>query len=214
MAEPIAPTPAHFPPPSSSPTPSPPPPPASIVWLNGPRAVGKSTIGYHLFTRLNRTVAKSAYVDLAQISFCHPTPADDPHHHRLKATTLAAMWQNFRTAGAHHLIVTGTIAAAEHLLTYRAALGPSHFALVRLDATAAALTTRLAARATGSGPAIPGDDLRGCTSAELRVATELALHEAASLQASAIDDQALDTTDLSAAEAADALFQTLYVAPR
>jgi hypothetical protein len=123
------------------------------------------------------------------------------------------MWHNFLSSGAHHLVVTGTVATPEHVAPYRKSLHPTGFTLVRLDATPHALTSRLADRAAGSGPSIPGDTLKGCTPSELRDATELALHEAAALQASRIDDLALDTSNLSAAHAANALFQMLYAEP-
>jgi hypothetical protein len=195
---------------SSAPLPLPPSPAQpSIIWLYGPRAVGKSTIGYHLFTRLNRTIAKSAYLDLAQIAFCHPASATDPDHHHLKATTMAAMWDNFRSAGAQHLVITGTVAIPKDLAPYRASLRPTRFTLARLDASADALTNRLASRAAGSGPAIPGDTLRSCTPAELRDVTARTLHEATALQPSNFADLILDTTHLSAPEAADTLFQLL-----
>lgn len=187
-----------------------------IIFLFGPRAVGKSTIGYHLFTRLNRTVAKSAYVDLAQLAFCHPAPADDPHHHRLKATTLAAMWLNFRSVGARHLVVIGVTVTPEHLAPYRESLHPTRFTLVRLDATPEALSSRLADRALGYGPTIPGDTLRGRSPSELRDVTELTLREAAALQApdmAGLPDLAFDTSDLTAPDSADALFRLLSAEP-
>jgi hypothetical protein len=65
--------------------------PVPVLLLCGPTAVGKSTVGYEIFTRV-RTGIKAAYVDLAQIGFCRPTPVDDPGSHRLKAANLAAMW--------------------------------------------------------------------------------------------------------------------------
>ncbi|WP_344655535.1 hypothetical protein [Catenulispora subtropica] len=179
-----------------------------VIWLCGPRGVGKSTIGYSLFTRLNQ-VTKSAYLDLAQIAFCHPVPPDDPHHHTLKATTLAACWPTFRTAAAHHLVVSGTVTTSDDLDTYRTALSPTPLTLIRLDASADTLTARLALRAQGSGPAIPGDDIRGLPAPALRALTENALREATATQAAGIGDLTLDTTDLTVQEAADALLEML-----
>jgi hypothetical protein len=56
--------------------------PVPVLLLCGVTAVGKSTVGYEFFTRV-RAGIKAAYVDLAQIGFCQPTPADDPDNHRL-----------------------------------------------------------------------------------------------------------------------------------
>ena len=80
-------------------------PPAPVLWLCGTSAVGKSTVGYEIFTRVRTDGVKAAYVDLSQISFCQPAPDDDPHNHRLKAANLGAMWPTFRAAGARCLVV-------------------------------------------------------------------------------------------------------------
>lgn len=177
-----------------------------IVWLHGPRAVGKSTIGYSLFTRLNRTVAKSAYLDLSQLAFCHPAPATDPHHHTLKADTLAACWRTFQTAGAHHLVLTGTLTSAHDLDPYRKALTDSAITLIHLDATPDVLTARFTLRTQGGGPAIPGDALRSLPAQAVPAAITTALHEAQSIRAAAIEGPTFDTSKLSVQEAADQLF--------
>ncbi|MEY9904839.1 hypothetical protein ABIA35_001055 [Catenulispora sp. MAP12-49] len=176
-----------------------------VVFLTGARAVGKSTIGYALFTRLNRTVAKSAYMDLAQLGFCRPVPADDPQHHRLKATVLAAGWRTFRDAGARHLVVTGVIGAQHDFDRYRWALGPVPVMVVRLDADPPALAERVALRARGAGPAIPGDELRGLGVSEQQAVIEQALRQVSAVAA----DLVLDTTALTVAEATSALFDQI-----
>lgn len=71
-----------------------------VLWLCGPPAVGKSTVGYENFTRVLGDGVPAAYIDLAQIGFCRPAPDDDPDHHRLKAHHLARVWARFRAAGA------------------------------------------------------------------------------------------------------------------
>jgi hypothetical protein len=181
----------------------------SIIWLCGARAVGKSTVGYSLFTRINRTVAKSAYMDLTQVGFCRPIPAGDPHHHMLRATILAACWRNFRAANAHHLVVTGSITAADDLEHYRAALNWEPIILISLYADRSALAARIALRANGVGPAIPGDDLRGLSASEQDEILDQDLRDSAATKSRGVDDLALDTTDLTAQEAADALFARL-----
>jgi hypothetical protein len=164
---------------------------APVVFLTGARAVGKSTIGYALFARMNRPVAKSAYMDLAQLGFCRPV--------------LAAGWRTFRDAGARHLVVTGAIGAEHDLGRYRSALGPVPLMVVRLDADPAALAQRIALRAQGAGPAIPGDELRGLGVPEQQAVIEQALRQVSAVAA----DLVLDTAALTVAEATEALFDQI-----
>ena len=78
----------------------PPPVPGEILWLCGPAAVGKSTVGWQVYQRARRAGVNAAFVDLDQIGFHRSVPADDPGNHRLKAANLAAVWRAFRAAGA------------------------------------------------------------------------------------------------------------------
>jgi len=48
----------------------------------------------------------AGYVDLTQIGFVRPAAADDPGGQRLRAGNLAAIWRNYRAAGATHLVRT------------------------------------------------------------------------------------------------------------
>ena len=146
--------------------------PVPILLLCGPIAVGKSTVGYEVFTRV-RAEAKAAYVDLAQIGFCRPAPADDPYHHRLRAANLAAMWPAFRDAGARCLIVSGRVNDPAALDAYAGAFPAANLTACRLDASRDTLTERILRRGRGEGPTIPGDDLKGRPAAELyRVAEQ------------------------------------------
>src|SRR3954465_345243 len=67
-----------------------------ILWLCGVTGVGKSTVGFAVFTKtvFGRRIA-GAYVDLDQIGFLSPAPPDDPANHRVKARILASLWQTF-----------------------------------------------------------------------------------------------------------------------
>ena len=71
--------------------------------------MGKSTIGFRLYQRFLQAGLTAGYVDLGQIGFVQPADAGDPGHHRLKARNLAAIWRNYRAAGATHLVAVGAI---------------------------------------------------------------------------------------------------------
>ncbi len=80
-----------------------------VALITGPTGVGKSTIGFRLYQRCLQAGLTAGYVDLGQIGFVRPADAGDPGHQRLKARNLAAIWRNYRAAGATHLVATGAI---------------------------------------------------------------------------------------------------------
>ncbi|MBB5804161.1 hypothetical protein F4560_003929 [Saccharothrix ecbatanensis] len=123
----------------------------TVLWITGPRAVGKSVVGWAVFTRLT-TTTKAGYVDLAQITFATP-PLDAAR----QARRLDAVWRTHREEGARHLVVSGEYA---DLLP--------EAKLCRLDASHDELVARLLMRGRGEGPPIPGDDLRGRSAEDLR----------------------------------------------
>jgi len=151
--------------------------PVPVLMLCGAAAVGKSTVGYEVFTRVGSNI-KAAYIDLAQIGFCHPAPADDPDHHRLKAANLAAMWPAFRDAGARCLVVTGRVNDAAAIRAYADALSGMTLTVCRLHAGREALIERVQRRGRGEGPNIAGEELRGKGSAVLHEVADQAARDA------------------------------------
>ncbi len=45
----------------------------SVLWLYGPAGVGKTTVGWEIFSRLTRTGVAAAFVDIDQLGMCYPT---------------------------------------------------------------------------------------------------------------------------------------------
>jgi len=89
-----------------------------LLWITGPPAVGKTTVGWQLFTQLTRDAVPAGYVDIDQLGICYapptaddwaPEPARDPGRYRLKARNLDAMVAGFRSASARCVIVSGVI---------------------------------------------------------------------------------------------------------
>jgi hypothetical protein len=60
-----------------------------VLLVCGATGTGKSAAGFEVYLRQLRAGAAAAYIDLAQIGFMSPEPADDPGGHRLKARNLA-----------------------------------------------------------------------------------------------------------------------------
>lgn len=123
----------------------------TVLWIAGPRAVGKSTVGWAVYSRLVART-KAGYVDLAQIAFATP-PLDVEG----KARRLDAVRRVYREEGARHLVVTGDV---ENLVP--------EAKLCWLAASHDQLVARLLLRGAGKGPAIPGDELRGLPGEDLR----------------------------------------------
>jgi adenylylsulfate kinase-like enzyme len=177
----------------------------SILLVCGPTGVGKSTVGFQVYVRTVRAGLTAAYIDLDQIGFCRPAPADDCGNHKVKARNLASMWRAFRDLGAQCLIAVGPIENAAVARSYVAALPAASVTLCRLHADDTELTRRIMLRGQGGGSwPQPGDPLAGQPTAHLRQIAESAVTAASVLDRALIDTPRLDTTTLTVGEAADA----------
>jgi hypothetical protein len=81
--------------------------------------VGKSSVGWEIFTQLRNAGIKTGYVDADQLGLCYPVPDDDPVNHRVKSLNLGAVYHNFRDAGARCFILSGSVNTAEEVRMYR-----------------------------------------------------------------------------------------------
>ncbi|MEW9555498.1 hypothetical protein [Nonomuraea sp. NPDC050783] len=153
-----------------------------LLWLSGPSGVGKSSVGWEIFTRLSRGGVNAAFVDGDQISLCHPPPEGGTH--RLRARNLAALWANFRREGMQCLVLAGFVDTPEEVREYTGLLPDAAFSLCRLRVSGAELRERFLAR--GWRP-----DL-----------VEEAVAQAESLDASRYADVCVDTDGLTVPEVA------------
>lgn len=132
--------------------------PGEILILCGPAAVGKSTVGWHVYQQLRN----AAFADLDQISFHRPELG-----HHFRAANLAAVWHVFRAAGAERLVAAGPL---EDPAVYRTAFPAATITVCRLDAGRDVLLDRARRRAQGDSPApgLAGDALLGQPADRLR----------------------------------------------
>ncbi|NUT46326.1 MAG: hypothetical protein HOV94_03250 [Saccharothrix sp.] len=158
----------------------------TVLWIDGPRGVGKSTVGWQVFTRLMATT-KSAYLDLAQITFATP-----PLDVAARARRLEAVRRVHHEEGARRLVVTG-----DHANLLPGAT------LCWLHAGHDHLVARLLLRGAGEGPPIPGDELRGLPEADLRALAVPAPPPAAA-------DLVVDTDDRTVEDIADEVFRRAF----
>ncbi len=185
------------------------PTPGQILWLCGPAAVGKSTVGWQVYQQVRRAGVTAAFVDLDQIGFHRPVPAGDPGNHRLKAANLAAVWRAFRTGGAGCLVAVGPLDRPEDVAAYTAALPAATITLCRLHASREVLADRVARRGRGLTPTwgLAGDELIGQPQARLREIADQAARIVDALDG--VGDLRVDTDDRPADEiAAEVLGRT------
>ena len=177
--------------------------PVPVLWLCGPTAVGKSTVGYQVFSQVNRARVRAAYLDLSQLGWCRPVPDDDPENHRVKAANLARIWPGLRSAGARCLVMSGAVPDRDTVRRYADALPGAALTLCRLRAGPDRLTERILRRGRGGGPPIAGDELVGRPVKQLHRAARQAARVAEELDRREVGDLWVDTDDRSVAELAD-----------
>lgn len=154
-----------------------------VLWLCGPPGVGKTAVGWELFSRFTHAGVQTAYVDIDQLGMCSPESASDPGRHWMKARNLGALVANFGRAGARCVIVSGVVDAEAGVPLDQ--LPDAAVTLCRLRAGRGDLKRRLEARGGR------GDD-----------AMEDVLREADALDASDLADVCVDTSGLPVAEVA------------
>ncbi|MDT0269794.1 hypothetical protein RM844_26265 [Streptomyces sp. DSM 44915] len=186
--------------------------PGEVLWLCGATGVGKSQVGWEVFQRALRA-APAALVDLAQLGFLRPAPADDPEAHRLRAANLAALHANYAALGTRRLVVVGPVRHPDTVADYRRRLPGVRLTLARLDASAAPLLDRVLRRGAGHPPFLPGDPLTGKPAPKLRRIAAAAAGEAAALADAGLGDLSVDTDGRSVTEVADALLARWRWAP-
>lgn len=182
--------------------------------LTGPRVVGTSSIGWELLM-LIQAETPTALIDLAQIGFVNDGDDLTVRRHRLRAANLAAMVRTYHDDGCQLLIAVGRVLSTEDRDTYASVLAPGSLSLTRLHATPAELERRIHARTAPTGdPHLAGDDLRNRRGIDVDRVLQQALQDAKQLDRSDFADHALDTTNLSVAEAAEMIRASVLRARR
>jgi hypothetical protein len=172
-----------------------------FLWLCGPPGVGKSAVGYEIFTHVYRSGIKAGFLDFDQVGLCYPAPAGDPVNHGVKSQNLAAVWPVYRAAGARCLIAVGSVTSRETVLLYAGRVPGTDLTLCRLRAAPERLTERVFRRGLGRGPVIPGPPPTKSKQRLAAMAAE-AISEAAGMDAADFADVCVDTDGQSVAQVA------------
>ncbi len=151
-----------------------------VLWLCGPPGVGKTTVGWDIYSQLVRCGIEASYVAIDQLGICYPEPASDPGRHRMKARNLGAVILSFQAAGARYVVVSG-VGDATHGVPVEQ-LPRAAWTVCRLRADRNELRQRFVDR---QAQAEQGEEV---------------LREADEMDASTVADICVDTTGLSVAE--------------
>lgn len=138
--------------------------------------VGKSSVGWEIFTQARNASIKTGYADADQLGLCYPAPDDDPVNHRVKSLNLGAVYRNFRDAGARCFIFSGSASSAEVVRMYSEQIPGASLSLCMLSADPSVIRSRFLQR--GWSPHLVGEAIREATQlkvakfADLRVDTD------------------------------------------
>jgi adenylylsulfate kinase-like enzyme len=80
-----------------------------VLWLYGPPGVGKTAVGWEIYSEVVRSGIQTGYVDIDQLGMCYPEVDSDPGRHRMKARNMAAVVAGYRAAGARCVVVSGVV---------------------------------------------------------------------------------------------------------
>jgi hypothetical protein len=174
-----------------------------VLLVCGATGAGKSAAGFEVYLRQLQAGVAAAYLDLDQIGFMSPVPADDPGGHRLRAGNLADLWRAYHGAGARRLVLSGPVPDERAAAVYAGALPAARVTVCRLHAGPAELARRISRRGQGLSWPQPGDPLIGQPEAHLRLVAAEAAAQAEALERSGLGDLCIDTDGRTAAEVAD-----------
>jgi adenylylsulfate kinase-like enzyme len=121
-----------------------------VLIITGPIGAGKTAVSHAVADRLRAAGIPHAMLDIDAIAECYPHPPDDRWNFRLVMKNLAALWRNFREAGATWLILNWVVESKDELEAYREAIPSAELIVVRLRAPVAVLEERVRRRATDS----------------------------------------------------------------
>ncbi|GAB3948517.1 hypothetical protein GCM10029976_079850 [Kribbella albertanoniae] len=117
----------------------------NALLLTGGGGAGKTTIAQAIAGRLSTSGRATAMVDLDALAQFGPQPAPTGvlrFSDHLRIRNLAAVWQNFREAGAEYLIVSGPVITAIHRAAYTEVLSDCAVHVVRLLTPSALIAER------------------------------------------------------------------------
>jgi len=118
--------------------------------LTGVAGAGKSTVAQAAGRVLTTAGCVTAVVDADALAQFGPHPADGRFYDRLKCANLAAVWANFKAAGARFVVVAAVVDSVPLRELYTESLAGCTVQLVALTADDDTVRSRLRRRDTGA----------------------------------------------------------------
>lgn len=117
-----------------------------VLVITGTVGVGKTTTGVAISDILDHQGIAHALIDQDMLRWSTPRPVDDPFNIAVGLRNLAAVWANYRDAGAERLILVDVVETGDELAGYHAAIPDATIQVVRLTALLPAILRRLEGR--------------------------------------------------------------------
>lgn len=121
-----------------------------VMLITGPVGAGKTTVASIVSELLEGAKIAHAFVDIDSLRWSYPSPAHDRFRVELAMKNLAAIWPNFRAAGAIRLVLADVLESREDLVQYTRAVPGADIFVVRLQASLDTLQSRLKQRELGA----------------------------------------------------------------
>jgi hypothetical protein len=129
-----------------------------ILWLTGPRCVGKSTVGWDVVMSQWQAARRTGFADVGQLSFL---AGHGKAREALGVEQAAALWRTFAADGARRMVLVGALPDDADLPGLASLFAPAQLTVVRLEASPTALRERAQRRRAGGPAVLAGDDLLG-----------------------------------------------------
>lgn len=121
-----------------------------MLVVNGPVAVGKSTVANAASALLIQRGIAHTFIDVDRLTETFPRPAEDPFGHRLALRNLRDVWANCAAEGSRNLILARVIETARTLEEFANAVPGAAPTLCLLRARPETLIRRVGQRETGT----------------------------------------------------------------
>jgi len=122
-----------------------------LVLISGPVGVGKTTVMLEVSSQLNALGVSRAAIDMDALSWCYPTPENDPYNNEIAFENLHNLARTYsRAQDLRCVLVARVIEAADELTRFQQCFPDFEVATVRLTASKEALMSRVSGRELGS----------------------------------------------------------------
>jgi hypothetical protein len=128
-----------------------------ILLITGPAGVGKSTLNWEVSSQLASANTPHAAIETDELDRIFPLPSASeleelrPGMTDVSEINLASIWQNYRSLGCNHLILSGVMVFLDEAKKWIArAIPDADFIVVRLVASEKTLLGRVERREIGS----------------------------------------------------------------